>query len=110
MAITREEVLKIAALAKLRFNAAELEAFTAQFRHILDYIEKLKEVPVDDVAPTSHVSVAGDSRPESMRKDEVRPSLNLEAASKNAPDFRSDHFRVPQVIPPNDEPGGGRNH
>ena len=44
MAITRAEVLKIAALANLQFSEPELEDFTAQFQHILNYIEKLKEV------------------------------------------------------------------
>ena len=98
MAVTREEVLKIAHLAKLHFDETELDAFTAQFQHILDYIEKLKEVNVEDVAPTSHVSLAGDFEKHIFREDAVRPSLSTEAALGNAPDGGNDHFRVPKVI------------
>ena len=104
MAITRDEVLKIAALAKLQFSDAELDAFTAQFQHILRYIEKLREVPVDDVAPTSHVCLPGDCN--WQRKDEIAPSLEVEDALKNAPDRGRDHFRVPKVIQPFEEKTG----
>ena len=98
MAITRAEVLKIAALAKLHFSEAELDSFTAQFQHILDYIEKLEEVDIDGVAPTSHVSLASDFEKYIFREDEIRHSLPSQEALKNAPDCGNDHFRVPKVI------------
>ncbi len=96
MAITREEVLKIAALAKLQFSPSELDAFTAQFQHILDYIEKLEEVNIEGVEPTSYVSDA-DAAPRS-RDDQPRPSLAAAQALENAPDPGSGHFRVPSVL------------
>jgi len=98
VAITRAEVLKIAELAKLHFNESELDAFTAQFQHILDYIEKLKEINVEGIEPTSHVSLAGDCEKHVVREDETRPSLPLEEALVNAPDRGDGHFRVPKVI------------
>ena len=52
------EVLKIAELAKLHFSESDLEDFTAQFQHILDYIEKLKGVDIEGVEPTSHAALA----------------------------------------------------
>ena len=98
MSITRAEVLKIAELAKLHFSEAELDAFTAQFQRILDYIEQLKRVDVKEIEPTSHVSLAADFEKHLFREDEVKPSLPVEESLANAPDPGSGHFRVPKVL------------
>jgi len=98
MAITRDEVLKIADLAKLQFSEAELEAFTVQFQRILEYVEKLKEVDVEGVEPTSHLSLARDFDRSPFRDDEPRPSFPAETSLASAPDPAKDHFRVPKVI------------
>ncbi len=98
MDITRAEVLKIADLARLHFSEEELDAFTAQFQRILDYVEQLKQVNVEAVEPTSHVSVAADPAECLYREDEVRPSLPAEESLANAPDPGAGHFRVPKVL------------
>jgi aspartyl-tRNA(Asn)/glutamyl-tRNA(Gln) amidotransferase subunit C len=98
VSITRSEVLKIADLAKLHFSEEELESFIGQFQRILDYIEQLKQVNVDNVEPTSHVSLTADFEKHIFREDEVRPSLRVEESLANAPDPGSGHFRVPKVI------------
>jgi aspartyl-tRNA(Asn)/glutamyl-tRNA(Gln) amidotransferase subunit C len=98
VAVTRAEVLKIADLAKLHFNEEELDAFVAQFQAILDYIEQLKEVNVDNVLPTSHVSLSADFEKHMFREDEVGVSLAIEESLTNAPDSGADHFRVPKVL------------
>jgi aspartyl-tRNA(Asn)/glutamyl-tRNA(Gln) amidotransferase subunit C len=98
MSITRAEVLKIADLAKLSFTEAELDAFIPQFQHILDYIEKLKQVDVSGVEPTSHVALAEDPDRRLDREDAERPSLPVKEALANAPDSAQDHFRVPNVL------------
>jgi aspartyl-tRNA(Asn)/glutamyl-tRNA(Gln) amidotransferase subunit C len=96
--ISREEVLKIADLAKLHFSESELDEFTSQFRSIIHYVEKLKEADVEGVAPTSHVSLAEGSTRSLFRDDGTRPSLPEEQALANAPDPGSGHFRVPKVL------------
>ena len=98
MAITREEVLRIAALANLQFSEPELEDFTAQFQHILNYIETLKEVAIDGVAPTSHIARTDQADAPVFREDEARPSLPVDEALGNAPDPGDDHFRIPKVL------------
>jgi aspartyl-tRNA(Asn)/glutamyl-tRNA(Gln) amidotransferase subunit C len=98
MTVTRAEVLKIAELAKLGFSESELDAFTAQFQHILDYIEKLKEVDVDGVEPTSRVSTTGAFAESRFREDEPRAPLPVEEALNNAPDSSHQYFRVPRII------------
>lgn len=98
MPISRDEVLKIADLAKLLFREEELDSFTFQFERILDYVEQLKEVDVEAVEPTSHVAAASGLGEDLLRDDEVRPSLSVEESLANAPDAGSGHFRVPKVL------------
>jgi aspartyl-tRNA(Asn)/glutamyl-tRNA(Gln) amidotransferase subunit C len=90
--------MKIADLARLHFSEEELDAFTAHFQKILDYVEQLKQVNVADIEPTSHVSLATDFEKHIFREDEVKPSLPVEESLANAPDPGSGHFRVPKVI------------
>ena len=98
MPISRDEVKKIAELARLHFEEAELTDFTSRFQGLLDYIEKLKEVDVDAIAPTSHVSLTNEFEKHIFREDEVRPSLDVKDSLANAPDPGNGHFRVPKVI------------
>ena len=98
MSISRSEVLKIAELAKLHFSDEDLEEFTRQFQRILDYIEQLKQVNIEGIEPTSHVSLAAGFEKFIFREDEDRPSLPVEASLSNAPDPGEGHFRVPKVL------------
>ena len=65
--ISREEVKHIAKLARLGLTEKELEKHQKEFSKILDYIEKLKEVDVSRVEPTSHTF----GKENVMRKDQV---------------------------------------
>jgi aspartyl-tRNA(Asn)/glutamyl-tRNA(Gln) amidotransferase subunit C len=98
MPINRADVEKIADLARLYFSDEEMEAFAAQFQRILDYIEQLKQVNVDNIEPTSHVSLTEDFEKHMFREDEVKSSLSVEESLSNAPDSGSGHFRVPKVL------------
>jgi aspartyl-tRNA(Asn)/glutamyl-tRNA(Gln) amidotransferase subunit C len=98
VSITRDEVQKIAQLARLHFSEEELAKFTIQFQRILDYIEQLKQVNIENVEPTSHVSLTEDFEKHVLRDDEVKPSLTVEESLANAPDPGSGHFRVPKVL------------
>ena len=98
MSITHDEVLKIANLARLHFSEEELSEFTTQFQSILDYIEQLKQVNVEDIEPTSHVTLMADFEKHMFREDEVQDSLPVETSLANAPDPAAGHFRVPKVL------------
>ena len=89
--IDREQVLHVARLARLRLSDAEVEKMTGELSSVLDHIEKIAELELDDVAPTSHV-VALDNV---LRPDEPRPSLPREVALAEAPDADGVGFRVP---------------
>jgi aspartyl-tRNA(Asn)/glutamyl-tRNA(Gln) amidotransferase subunit C len=98
MSVSREDVLKIAGLARLYFSEEETEAFAEQFQRILDYVEQLKQVDVENIEPTSHVSLTAEFEKHIFREDEVKPSLAVEESLANAPDSGSGHFRVPKVL------------
>ncbi len=93
MAITREDVLHVARLARLEIPEGEVEAVQAQLGAILEAVGKVSELDLSDVEPTSHpldiVNV--------WAEDEPRPCLSREDALSNAPDPSDGHFRVPAV-------------
>jgi aspartyl-tRNA(Asn)/glutamyl-tRNA(Gln) amidotransferase subunit C len=97
MPVSRDDVLKISKLAKLYLAEEELDAFAVQFQRILDYVEKLKNIDVTGIPPTSHISL-GDVEQPIFRQDEVRKSLDEEDALSGAPDSGSGHFKVPRMI------------
>ena len=91
MAITREEVLHVAALAQLELSEDEIARLTEQLSDILAAVGKVSELDLSDVPPTSHPLAVVNV----FRADEPRPSLPLEDVFANAPGRDGDHFRVP---------------
>lgn len=91
MAISRDEVLHVAGLARLALSDEEVERLGAQLNAILEAVGKVAELDLKDVQPTAHplelVNV--------LAEDEPQPSLTLEEALANAPDREAGFFRVP---------------
>ena len=94
MKITKEDVDKIANLAKLAFTEEEKESFRGNLEEIVSYVEKLNELNTDFVEPTYYIQASGNV----VRKDEVKESLSQEEALANAPEKAHGLFRVPKVI------------
>lgn len=92
--IGRRDVEHVARLARLQLGDAELERMRAQLDAILAYIDKLKELPIEGVEPTSHAVPLVNV----MRADEVRPCVPREAMLANAPDRVGEFARVPRII------------
>jgi aspartyl-tRNA(Asn)/glutamyl-tRNA(Gln) amidotransferase subunit C len=92
--ISREEVLRIARLAKLKLTDEEVELYREQLGRILEYFKKLEELDTADVEPMQHVLDVQNV----LRPDEPRPSLSQEEALANAPKRRDGSFEVPQII------------
>ena len=91
MAISKDDVLHVAALARLDLTDAEVTRLEEQLNAILEAVSKVSELELADVPPTSHpldvVNVFG--------ADESRPSLPLDDVFANAPAHEDDLFRVP---------------
>lgn len=94
MAVSKDEVLHIAKLAKLKFSDQELEGFTLQFNEILGYVEKLQELDTENVSPLSYPV----GRVNVFRQDRVKASTSTEVALSNAPKRTELFFKVPRVI------------
>jgi aspartyl-tRNA(Asn)/glutamyl-tRNA(Gln) amidotransferase subunit C len=89
--IDREQVLHVARLARLRLTDDELERMSDELSGILGHIEKIGELELDQVEPTSHVLELENV----LRPDEPRPSLLRDRALEQAPDASAEGFRVP---------------
>jgi aspartyl-tRNA(Asn)/glutamyl-tRNA(Gln) amidotransferase subunit C len=89
--IDREQVLHVAKLARLRLESDEVERMSGELSKILEHIERLNELDLDEVEPTSHVVELENV----LRPDEPRPSLPRERALEQAPEAAADGFRVP---------------
>ena len=91
MAISRDEVLHVARLARLALTEEEVERLGAQLSAILEAVGKVSELDLADVEPTSHplelVNI--------WAEDEARPSLPVDEALANAPAREGGYFRVP---------------
>jgi aspartyl-tRNA(Asn)/glutamyl-tRNA(Gln) amidotransferase subunit C len=94
MEITRQEVEKVAKLARLEVTSAEKEAFAKQLSQILTHVEKLRQYDTTGVEPTSTVF----GQVNVFRDDVTRPSLPVEKALANAPEREADGFCVPKII------------
>jgi aspartyl-tRNA(Asn)/glutamyl-tRNA(Gln) amidotransferase subunit C len=90
----KKTVDHIAMLARLDLTEADRELFARQLGAILEYIEKLKELPTEGVQPLAH---AVDTR-NVFRPDEPRPGLTPDEALGAAPERQDNFFRVPKVI------------
>ncbi len=84
----------IARLSRLHLTEEELKFFETQVAQILSFVDKLKEVNVENVEPTSHPL----SLSNVFRDDEVKPSLPIEGFLKHAPKARGRFFEVPKII------------
>jgi aspartyl-tRNA(Asn)/glutamyl-tRNA(Gln) amidotransferase subunit C len=93
---TRDDVQRIATLARLRLTAEEEALFARQLGDILQYVETIRAVDTTGVAPTAQALAS----PPPLREDERRPSLPREEALAAAPDAarHAGLFRVPRVI------------
>ena len=91
MAITRDDVVHVAKLARLELTEAELERFAGQLNAILEAVGKVSELDLASVEPTQHPLELSNV----WAEDEPRPSLPVEEALANAPEREGDAFRVP---------------
>jgi len=94
MKLSREEVARIALLARLRLTADEATALTEQLDHILVYMDKLNQIDTANVEPFSHTLDSTDA----LRPDKVTNRPNADALLANAPDRDETFFKVPKIL------------
>jgi aspartyl-tRNA(Asn)/glutamyl-tRNA(Gln) amidotransferase subunit C len=93
-AISRDEVARLAKLARLALTDAELDSFAGQLDAILGYVSNVQSVDVTDVAPTGNpLADVNVSRP-----DVVEDCLTQEQALAEAPATEDGRFAVPRIL------------
>jgi aspartyl-tRNA(Asn)/glutamyl-tRNA(Gln) amidotransferase subunit C len=89
--IDRDQVLHVARLARLSLSDEEVERMTGELQGVLEHIEKIGELDLEGVPPTSHVVEVTNA----LRPDEPRPSWPREQMLAAAPAVADDGFEVP---------------
>lgn len=92
--LRREDVAKVASLARLTLSEAELDLFTEQLGHVLAHAADMNTLDLEGVEPTAHpfglVNV--------VRADVVRASLERDVVLAQAPETQDGRFAVPRII------------
>ncbi len=94
MSITKEDVIKVANLARLDLSEAEQGEFAPQLNAILDYFEQLQELDTENVEPTTRAIDVQNI----TRKDEQTTYPDRESLLDSAPQREDDFFRVPKIL------------
>jgi aspartyl-tRNA(Asn)/glutamyl-tRNA(Gln) amidotransferase subunit C len=94
--LSKSEVKKIAALARIGLNDKDIEKYQKDLSAILDYFEKLKELDTDNIEPASHIT----GRENVMRGDrkESANELEREAILSQAPETKDGFIKVKSVL------------
>jgi aspartyl-tRNA(Asn)/glutamyl-tRNA(Gln) amidotransferase subunit C len=97
--LDRAQVLHVARLARLGLTEEEVERMGVELSHVLDHVDRIRELDLEGVAPTSHaVEVAG-----VMRADEPVPCLDRDVVLAAAPEPVEGGFGVPSPGPADDD-------
>src|SRR5438067_6306666 len=89
--LDRDQVLHVARLARLELSEEEVERMASELSHVLDHIEKIRELDLEGVPPTSHVVDVVNA----LRADEPEPSLPVEVTLESAPEPVDGGYGVP---------------
>lgn len=92
--ITRDDVAKVALLARLALTDDELDTFTGQLSAVLDHAEDVEALDLGDVPPTAHPLSLGNV----LRPDVVGPTLDRDEVLAAAPAAEDGRFRVPTIL------------
>ena len=92
--ITKEEVKKVAHLARLELNENEINNHAEQLEKILDYIKQLEKIDTDDVPCTTRAIEVINV----FRKDEKKNYDSTEELLELGPSREDEYFKVPKII------------
>ena len=94
MKVTKEDLQNVAVLSRLAIPADQEDKYIDQMDKILTYMDNLSELDTENVKPTTYALPMQNV----FRKDEVKASLDREAALANAPLKEEGYFKVPKVL------------
>ncbi|HEX4886625.1 MAG TPA: Asp-tRNA(Asn)/Glu-tRNA(Gln) amidotransferase subunit GatC [Luteibaculaceae bacterium] len=94
MEVTDALVQRVAELAKLRFDAQEMESIKQDLKRMIDFVDQLNDLDTDGEEPLIFVSPHANV----WRDDQPGKDITQEEALRNAPKKDSDYFKVPKVM------------
>jgi aspartyl-tRNA(Asn)/glutamyl-tRNA(Gln) amidotransferase subunit C len=94
MNVTREDVIKVAGLARLRLREEEIDTFQRDLNACFNYFDQLREVDTEGVEPLHHLLDLQNV----LEADVPHECLPREVALRDAPDRTEEFFRMPRVI------------
>ncbi|MFN2136475.1 MAG: Asp-tRNA(Asn)/Glu-tRNA(Gln) amidotransferase subunit GatC [Candidatus Promineifilaceae bacterium] len=94
MSLSRDEVERIAHLARLALTEAQIIEYQVQLSAVLDYAEMLNELDIGDVEPTAHAI----AQQNVVREDKIEPSLPIEEVLQNTVAHRQRQFYIQSVL------------
>lgn len=94
MALTKNDIEHVAALARLELTEPEKEEFTRDLNAVFGLMEKLKRLDTAGMKPMSNPVPLQNV----FRADTIQPSLGTDKVLANAPDRMGDFFKVPKIL------------
>jgi aspartyl-tRNA(Asn)/glutamyl-tRNA(Gln) amidotransferase subunit C len=98
MALTPQDIARIANLARLELNPSESERMLTQINGFFDIVEKMRAVDTSGVEPLAHPVAAIQDVALRLREDVASEAVNREANQRSAPAVERGLFLVPKVI------------
>ena len=98
MALTKDDIARIANLARLELSDSESERMLLQMNNFFGIVEKMQAVDTTGVTPLSHPVAAIEEIALRLRDDVVSEPNNREANQRSAPAVEKGYFLVPKVI------------
>ena len=93
--LTRQDVVRLARLARLRLNDDEIDRFASELSAILEYVEQLNAVDVDSLEPTYQVTGLKNVTRDDVLDPKLTPAKEL---LKNVPGVEDSHIKVRRMI------------
>lgn len=98
MKLSRDDILKLARLSRLKLTAEETETFLKELSSILEYVEQLDSVDVSDLKPTYQVTGLTSEEPNATREDKVSTQVSQKQLFMNLPATEKGHIKVKRMI------------
>lgn len=98
MKLSRDDVLKLAALSRLRLSEDEVLQYQKELSAILEYVEQLESVDVNGLKPTYQVTGLTSAGSNATRQDEVTDQVVQKELFKNLPALEDGHIKVKRMV------------
>lgn len=92
--LSKEEVIKLAELARIELSSKEVEKFQKDLSTVLDYVEELKQVNTEGLEEVSQVTGLVNVQ----RQDRAVMAENHQAIFRNAPEMKDGHYKVKAIL------------